>query len=258
MEMAAAGCKVIMHLASVYQFYPWWLKETAQIYAVNVQGTKNLLEAALRNKTEKFIFTSSVAATADRTSHYARSKLQAEEEVLKFSQRGLSTLILSPGIIFGAGDSRPTPSGEIIVKFLRRQYPGYFAARLPVADVDDVARALLSAIEKGRPGANYILCAGRQYTLKEIFSLLEEISQVRAPRVRLPYILLVAFAYFDEAVRVFIAKKQPLIPSEGLQFCHYVGEFDSSPAARDLGYTAIPLRETLVKAVNWYKQNGYY
>ncbi|MCX5697744.1 MAG: NAD-dependent epimerase/dehydratase family protein [Candidatus Omnitrophica bacterium] len=257
LERAVPGCKIIMHLASIYRFYPWWDKDVSDIYEVNVGGTKNLLEASLRYNAERFIFTSSVAAMADKTSHYARSKLQAEEEVLKYCDRGSAALILSPGIIFGEGDYKPTPSGEIIVKFLNRQYPCYFEAHLSIADVDDVARAYVAAIEKGRPGAKYILCDSRQYTFQEIFSLLEDISQVRRPRTEIPYPLLLSFVYFDEMVSAFILNKKPLIPSEGLRFCNTPVRLDNSKAIAELGYTITPIRETLVKAVDWYKRNGY-
>ncbi|MCX5713458.1 MAG: NAD-dependent epimerase/dehydratase family protein [Candidatus Omnitrophica bacterium] len=258
MERAVSGCGIIMHLASIYSFYPWWEKSALRIYEVNVKGTKNLLEASLRKGVERFIFTGSVAAMADKTSHYARSKLMAEEEVLGFCARNLPALILSPGIIFGEGDYKPTPSGEMIVKFLNRQYPCYFEAGLPLADVEDVACAYVSAIEKGRIGARYFLCDNRKYTFGEIFGLLEEISKVKAPRLKIPYSLLLGFAYFDEVVSAFILRKKPLIPSEGLKFCHLPGEFDNSKAVEELGFRVTPIRETITRAVNWYKKNGYY
>lgn len=257
MDTAVLGCKIIMHLASSYEFYPWWDKKAERLYAVNVQGTKNLLEASLRHNAERFILTSSVAAAASKTSHYARSKLLAEQEVLKFAARGLQSLILSPGIIFGEGDYKPTPSGEIIVKFLNRRYPCYFKARLPLADVDDVAKAFVSAIEKGSPGVNYTLCDSRTYNFQEVFGLLEELSQVKAPRFEVPYPVLLGFSYADEVISAFILRKKPLIPSEGLKFCHLCGSLDNSRAVLDLGFMVTPIKETLAKAVNWYKNNGY-
>jgi dihydroflavonol-4-reductase len=273
-EKAMDGCKIVFHLASVYTFYPWWEREAKGLYKINVEGTRNLLTVALRHKVERFIFTSSVASVGkrfddkpsdeevifnlwDAASHYTRSKLLAEYEVLKFCARGLPALILNPAIIIGEGDYKPTPSGEIIVKFLNRCYPCYFEAVLSVADVDDVARAHIAAIKNGRIGERYILCNKESYTLKEIFKLLEEISGVKAPRIRISYPLLLSFIYIDEALSYFFLKKKPLIPSEGVKFCRTSIKFDNSKAVKELDYTTTSIKETLVKAINWYRENGY-
>lgn len=256
-ERAVAGCKIIFHLASVYAFYPWWQRKTEAIYKINVEGTRNLLTVALSNRVERFIFTSSIASLLPTTSHYASSKALAEEEVLKFCAKGLPALILNPAIIFGERDYKPTPSGEIIVKFLNRQYPCYFDAILPIADVDDVARAHIAAIENGQISQNYILANNESYTLKEIFKLLQELSGVRSPQIKIPYRLLLAFAYLDETIAYLILKKKPLIPSEGIKFCKMLGKFDNSNSLKELRYAPTPLRQTLSKAVNWYRENGY-
>lgn len=254
LEKAMEGCKIIFHLASLYTFYPWWQRKAAMLYKTNVEGTRNLLTTALRNQAERFIFTSSIASLVPASSHYARSKAQAEEEVLKFCQKGLPALILSPAIIFGERDYKPTPSGEIILNFLKRRYPGYFDARLAVADVEDVARAHIAALENGRIGQNYILADNQAYSLKEVFRLLEEISGVKAPLKKIPYRLLLTFAYLEE---IITPNRKPLIPSEGIKFCKMLGKFDNTNAAKDLGYTATPLKQTLQRAVNWYRENGY-
>jgi len=273
-DRAVNGCKVIFHLASIYAFYPWWEREARSLYKINVGGTRNVLAAALKHKAEKFIFTSSVASIGKRpdakpgneetvfnvwraASHYARSKLLAEYEVLKFCERGLHALILNPAVIIGEGDYKPTPSGEIIVKFLNRRYLFYFDAVLSVADVDDVARAHIAAIKKGRIGERYILCDKEAYTMRKFLKLLEEVSGVEAPRMSLPYPLLLSFIYAEEAFSYFILKKKPLFPSEGIKFCHLSLKFDNSKAVKELGYTSTPFKETLKKAVVWYRDNGY-
>ncbi|MDP2943753.1 MAG: NAD-dependent epimerase/dehydratase family protein [Candidatus Omnitrophota bacterium] len=273
-EKAVDGCNTILHLASVYAFYPWWDKEAPAIYKINVDGTRNMLNAALKHKVEKFIFTSSVASIGKRfdgklsneetvynlwknSSHYARSKLLAEQEVLKYCQRGLPALILNPAIIIGEGDYKPTPSGEIIVKFLNKQYLFCFNAVLSVADVDDVAEAHISAIKKGRIGERYILCNKDAYSMEKFFALLEKVSGVKAPKAMIPYPLLLAFVYLEETLSYLIFKKKPLMPSEGIKFCNASVKFDNSKAVKELGYTTIPFKETLTKAVNWYRENGY-
>lgn len=273
-DRAINGCPIAVHLASVYAFYPWWEKKAKALYKINVDGTKNLLTAALNHKVEKFIFTSSIATIGKTStgkpsneetpfnlwsvaSHYARSKLLAEYEVLKFCARGLPAVILNPGIIIGERDYKPTPSGEIIVKFLNKRYPCYFDTVLCLADVDDVAKAHIEALRKGRVGERYILCNKNSHTLKEVFSCLEEISGIKAPRVKIPYPLLLSFIYIEEILSYFILKKKPLMPIEGLKFCKMSIKFDNSKAIKELGYTTTPIKDTLTKAINWYREYGY-
>lgn len=273
-DKAVLGCEVVMHLAALYMFYPWWEKKAAALYKINVEGTRSVCAAALKHKVQRFIFTSSIASIgkapkgrlsneetpfnlSDDYSHYAKSKFLAEYEVMKFCARGLPALILNPAIIIGEGDYKPTPSGEIIVKFLNRIYPCYFEAALAIADLDDVVKAHISAIKRGRIGQKYILCDKETYSLKRIFEILEEISGVKAPRIKLPYPLLSSFACVDEILSYFILKKRPLLPIEGLRFCKMSIKFDNRKAVEELGYTTTPIRETLAKAVNWYRENGY-
>lgn len=273
-EKAVDGCNIILHLASVYAFYPWRAKEIKELYKINVAGTENLLNAALKYKIDKFIYTSSIATIGKRmdgkpsneetafnlwhkASHYARSKLLAERKVLNFCTKGLPAVVLNPAVVIGEGDYKPTPSGQIIAGFLNRSYFSYYDAVLSFVDVDDVAKAHISAIKKGRTGERYILCNNEYYSLAEVFKMLEEISGVRAPRIRIAYPLLLGLVYFEELLSYYLLKKKPIMPSEGVKFCRMSITLDNSKAVRELGFTTTPIRETLAKAVNWYRENGY-
>lgn len=273
MEKETKGVEAIFHLASLYKFYPWWQKKVPEIYQVNVGGTKNLLASARKNKIKRFIFTSSVAAVGKRpdgkpsnedvefnlwkkSSHYARSKVLAEQEVLKSAKQGFPAVILNPAALIGEGDRKPTPTGRMIVDFLNRRYPVYFNAVISLADVDDAARAHLAALEKGKPGERYILCNNRAYELKELFTILQQVSGVPAPRLKAPYPFLIGFLYLDEVVSDWL-KKRPLLSTRTVEFCRNSIVFDNSKAAQELGYTTTPVTTTLAKAVNWYKENGY-
>lgn len=272
-EKAIKGCSVVFNLASIYTFYPFWDREAKALYKINVQGTINVLNAALKNKVERFIHTSTIATIGKRpdgklsdedtgfnfkgASHYARSKYLAEEEVWKFCRKGLPAIILNPGIVIGERDYKPTPSGEAIVKFLNRSYPAYFYTLWAVADVDDVAKAHIAALKQGRIGERYILCNKSHYTLKEIFGILEEISGIKAPRIKIPYPFLLAFVYLEELLSYRIFKKKPLMPTEGVKFCHMSIAYDNTKAVSELGYAATPIEETLKKAVYWYRMHGY-
>lgn len=272
-EKAVKGCSVVFDVASVYAFYPFWEKKARALYKINVQGTMNMLNASLSNGVERFIHTSTIATIGKRpdgkpsneetgfdpknASHYARSKYLAEQEVLKFCRKGLSTVILNPAIVIGERDYKPTPSGDVIVKFLNRSYPGYFDTLWAVADADDVAKAHIAAIKRGRVGERYILCNKRHYSLKEIFQILEQISGIKAPRLKIPYPLLLGFVYLDETLSYFLFQKKPLMPTEGVGFCKMSTRYDNSKAVNELGYTSTPMQETLAKAVLWYRKNAY-
>lgn len=254
---AVSACQVIFHLASLYQFYPWWERKAEEIYKINVEGTRNVLTAALSQNVERFIFTSSIASLCADITHYGRSKLMAEKEVIKACANGLAALILNPAIIIGEKDWKPTPSGEIILNFLNHKYFCYFETELSFTDVDDVAGAHVSAIKNGRIGEKYILCGERPYTLTEIFKFLEEISGISAPRIKISYSLLLNFAYFEETMSSLFLKKRPLMPSEGVKFCRAPIRFDNAKAVKELGFALTPIKDTLRKAVDWYRENGY-
>ena len=256
-QEAVRGCQVIFHLAALYKFYPWWERKAEEIYKINVEGTKNVLTAALTYNVERFIFTSSIASLCADTTHYGRSKLMAEQEVAKACAKGLAALILSPAIIIGKRDWKPTPSGEIILNFLNRRYFCYSEAKLSFADLDDVVDAYLSAVKNGRIGERYILCGEKPYSITEIFKFLEEISGIRAPQIKIPYKLLVSFVYLEEILSCLFLKKRPLMFSEGIKFCKAPIRFDNTKAAEDLGFTPTPIKDTLKKAVDWYRENGY-
>ncbi len=272
-DKAVEGCSIVFDLASLYTFYPFWKKAPRAIYQINVQGTVNLLEASLRHGVKKFIHTGTIASIGkmpdgtpsnedtpflmEGASHYARSKYLAEQEVLKYCRKGLDAVILSPAIVVGERDYKPTPSGDVIVKFLNRSLPCYFDTLWAIADVDDVAKAHLSAIKQGRSGERYILCNQQHYTLKEIFNILSKVSGVKAPWLKVPYPILFFILYLDEAISHFVLRKKPLLPSEGVKFCKMSIRFDNSKAVRELNYTSTPIEETLSKAVEWYRKNAY-
>lgn len=270
---AMQDMEIVYHTASVYRFFPWWKKKVQPIHKINVEGTRNVIRCAKQVGVRRFIYTSSVITIGKRgnngisdentpfkenqlSSHYARTKHEAESLVLQESGKGFPAVVVNPGVVLGERDSKPTPSGELIVKFLNRVYPGYFDTVFCFADVDNVAQGHIAAAEKGRIGERYILCNKEHSTMKEFFELLEKVSGIRAPVIKFPYPLLLGFAYLDEWSAQWI-KHQPLLPSEGVQFCRSFLRCDNSKAVRELGYRTTPVEETLEKAVRWYRDHGY-
>ncbi len=270
---AMKGLDYVYHAAAVYQFYPWWKRKNLAIHKINIQGTRNVVEAARWENIRKIVYTSSIITIGRKTdgsfsnentsydpaqsnSNYARSKLEAERFVLEETKRGLPAVVVNPGITLGERDHKPTPSGEIIIKFLNRVYPCTFETTWCVAGADDVADGHIAAMEKGKIGERYILCNREHYSMAQIFRMLEKITGVRAPRFSLPLPLIRAFAYADEGSARWI-KHQPLLSTEGLRFCSSRLKCNNAKAVRELGYANSPIETALEKAVQWYRDHGY-
>jgi dihydroflavonol-4-reductase len=270
LEAALDGCDIVYHVAAMYAL---WARNPREIYDSNVTGTINILEAAGQAGVQKIVYTSSVATIGlpkdgtpgteevplppeDMVSDYKRSKYLAEQEVLKYAQRGLPVVIVNPSFPVGAWDVKPTPSGQIIVNFLRGKIPAYVDTGLNVVDVEDVAIGHVMAAERGRIGERYIL-GHANLTLPELFQLLAQVSGMSAPRFRIPY----GFAYLSACVSEFVARtithKPPFATLAGVKLSRKRMFFDPSKAVRELGLPQTPAIEALSKAVRWFRTHEY-
>ncbi|MGH8069183.1 MAG: hopanoid-associated sugar epimerase [Candidatus Entotheonellia bacterium] len=270
LEAALEGCDTVYHVAAMYTL---WAANPQEVYDSNVTGTVNLLEAAGMAGVQKIVYTSSVATIGvpkdgtpgteeiplqpeDMVSDYKRSKYLAEQEALKYAQRGLPVVIVNPSFPVGPWDVKPTPSGQMIVNFLRGKIPAYVDTGLNVVDVEDVALGHFLAAEKGHIGERYIL-GHANLTLPELFQLLEQISGVKAPRFRMPY----GFAYLSACVSEFMAQtithKPPFVTRAGVKLSQKRMFFDASKAVRELGFPQTPAVEAVSKAVQWFRAHGY-
>jgi dihydroflavonol-4-reductase len=270
LEAALDGCDTVYHVAAMYAL---WAANPQEIYDSNVTGTVNLLEAAGMAGVQKIVYTSSVATIGlpkdgtpgteevplpveDMVSHYKRSKYLAEQEALKYAQRGLPVVIVNPSFPVGSWDVKPTPSGQIIVNFLRGKIPAYVDTGLNVVDVEDVALGHLLAAEKGRIGERYIL-GHANLTLPQLFQLLEQVSGVKAPRLRIPYGCAYLSACVSELVARTITHKPPFVTLAGVKLSRKQMFFNASKAVRELGFPQTPAVEALSKAVQWFRSHGY-
>jgi dihydroflavonol-4-reductase len=270
LEAALTGCDTLYHVAAMYAL---WTPNRQDVYDINVTGTINLLEAAGMVGVQKIIYTSSVATIGlpkdgtpgteevplrpeDMVSDYKRSKYLAEQEALKFAQRGLPVVIVNPSFPVGPWDIKPTPSGQIIVNFLRGKIPAYVDTGLNVVDVEDVAIGHLRAAEKGRIGERYIL-GHVNLALPELFQLLEQVSGVKAPRMRLPYAVAYCSACVSEVVARTLTHKPPFVTLAGVRLSRKRMFFDASKAVRELGFPQTPAPVALRKAVQWFRHHGY-
>lgn len=268
LRRAADGCDEVYHCAADYRL---WAPDPAQIYETNVQGTRNLLEAAARAGA-RVVYTSSVGALglhsdgspADETTpvtledmigHYKRSKFLAEREAEQAAAAGQPVVIVNPSTPIGDLDIKPTPTGQMIVDFLNRKVPAYVDTGLNLVDVRDVARGHLLAAERGQPGEKYIL-GHRNLSLKEIFDLLSELTGLPAPRVKLPHAVPLAFAHLSE-LWARLRGRAPRVSPESVRMAKKRMYFDPGKAVRELGLPQSPVEEALERAVQWFTERGY-
>jgi dihydroflavonol-4-reductase len=263
------GCDVIFHVAAHYSL---WGKDRDSIYRANVDGTKNLLAAARAVGIDRFIHTSSVAAIGvppkntlgteetrttleELVSDYKKSKFLAEQAALQMARDGLDVVIVNPSTPVGAYDVKPTPTGEIILRFLQGRMPAYVRTGLNLVDVEDVARGHILAWRKGRTGERYIL-GNRNLSLKEMLDLLGQITGKRAPRIAIPHAIPLAVAFIDEKVLARLGKK-PQVSLYSVQMSKKMMYYNSSKAVRELGLPQTRIDVALEKAVRWFEENGY-
>jgi len=208
------GCQVLFHVAAHYSLLQ---RDREQLYHHNVLGTRNILAAARKANIERTVYTSSVAAIGvgvpgeivDEThqskleelvGHYKKSKFLAEQEAMQAVQAGQDVVIVNPSSPIGPLDIKPTPTGDIILRFLRRQMPFYLDTGLNFIDVRDVARGHLLALEKGRKGDRYIL-GHENLTLKQLLDRLAQLTGLKAPQSSVPAWLPLSVAWIDERIR---------------------------------------------------------
>ncbi len=242
------GCDQVYHIAADYRL---WVREPKSMYAINVDGTRNVMECARRLGVEKVVYTSTVGVwpgSKDKTAineetpsflenmvgHYKRSKFMAEQEVFSFIETGLPAVIVNPSAPVGPMDRKPTPTGKIIVDFLNGKIPAYLNTGLNFIDVEDVAAGHLLAAAQGRIGQRYIL-GNQNMTLQSFFKTLAETAGRKPPRIRLPYYPVLLAAHVDEAVSGRILHREPTIPVTGVKMAKKYMFFESSKAVRELG-----------------------
>ena len=269
LSRAMAGARTVFHCAADYRLSA---RDPREIYAANVEGTRNVLAAASEVGAEKVVYTSSVGALGlnrdgrpgneetpveprSLIGHYKKSKHQAERVAEEWAAKGLPIVIVNPSTPVGEMDIKPTPTGQMIVDFMNRGMPAYVETGLNLVDVRDVAEGHALAAEKGRVGEKYIL-GNRDMTLKEIFDALSRLTGVPSPRVRLPHWVPLAAAAVD-TLASRLTGRQPRVPLEGARMSRHRMFFDAGKAVRELGLPQTPIEEALGRAVAWFRENGY-
>jgi dihydroflavonol-4-reductase len=268
LERALTGCGVLFHIAADYRL---WAKDPGDLYRSNRDGTKNVLAAARKCGVERVVYTSTVGcigipaggvgseATAvrleDMTGAYKRSKFQAEEAALEFAHSGFPVVIVNPTAPVGDHDFKPTPTGKIVLDYLKGAMPAFVDTGLNFMDVEDAAAGHLLASERGRPGERYIL-GSENLTLQQMLGRLAAVTGGQAPRWRIPHALAYA-AGVASTGWANLTGQEPRVPLDAVNMSRTKVFVSLDKAKRDLGFNPQPVDGALKRAVDWFRANGY-
>ena len=267
---ALVGCDALIHVAADYRL---WVPDPAEMYKANVEGTRTLLRLAREAGVRRVVYTSSVATMgfkmdgtvvdeetavgeADMIGHYKRSKWMAEQVAMEAARDGQEVMVLNPTTPIGSLDTKPTPTGRIVVDFLNGKFPAYVDTGLNLVDVDEIARMHLVALERGRPGERYIL-GGENLTLKQILDRLAAITGLKSPTMKVPHAVAMAFAFFDETLMGKMLGKEPRATVEAVRMGRKMMFASSAKAERELGLKVMSVESALRSACAWFYKNGY-
>jgi dihydroflavonol-4-reductase len=275
LEKAMRGCDWCFHVAASYHL---WLPDYKPMYAANVDGTRNVIECAAAAGCKRIVYTSTVGCIAlpveidgkvvptdesapvsgaQMSNHYKRSKWQAEVVALELAARGMPVVIVNPSAPIGPRDVKPTPTGRVIVDFLNRDMPAYLDTGLNWVHVRDVAAGHILAAEKGRIGERYILGnAAGNWSMRDAFGVMQEISGVPAPKFRIPYWVALTAAHVDERISA-LTRKAPKAPLAGVRMAKYKMFFNPNKAIRELGLPQTPPKQAFADAIEWFKEKGF-
>jgi dihydroflavonol-4-reductase len=269
-EKALAGCDALFHVAADYRL---WVRDPEQMYRSNVEGTHGLIEAARKQGVRRVIYTSSVAtmgfgsngtladesspvSLTDMIGPYKRSKFMAEQVAFEAARSGVDVVVVNPTTPIGERDLKPTPTGRIVVDFLKRKFPAYVDTGLNLVDATECARGHVQALEKGKAGERYIL-GGQNLTLKQILDRLGAITGLPSPKVKLPYVFALAAGVVDETLTGRILGREPRATIDAVRMGRKKMFITSAKAERELGWRSVPVDDALRRSVEWFRTNGY-
>ena len=274
-DRAVQGCEALFHVAAAYTF---WSRDPGEVSRTNVEGTVNVLNAARQAGVSRTVYTSTVSTIGlpkghmglngelgdeetpfdPKTLHgnYKISKLQAEREALAIAADGMPVVVVNPTAPVGPWDVKPTPTGKMILDFLRRRVPAYLKTGMNLVDVADVVDGHILALEKGESGERYIL-GNRNVSLKEIFDMLSSLTGLPAPRIRAPYWLVVGAGYADRFVEGTLLRREPAIPVDGVLASKKPAYVSCEKAVRELGQPQRPVEDALKQSADWFAAHGY-
>lgn len=270
---AMKGIDYLFHLAA----NPYlWASNKSAFHHINYEGTKKILECAVKNDVQNIIYTSSetilksyrwknkeiiseqspMPELDDLPGPYSHSKMLAEQEVRKAVNAGLPITIVYPTIPVGSGDVNLTPHTKMILGFINGNNLAYLDIPLNYIAVEDVALGHILAAEKGKPGGRYIL-GNQNLRLSEVMTILEQATGKTMPKRQIPYQMALFTAYISEFVANNLTRRTPFTSVEGVRLAGTHLIFDCSKARKELGLPENSIHDAFINAVNWLEQQGY-
>jgi dihydroflavonol-4-reductase len=265
---AMTGVRYVFHVAADYRL---WARDKREIYAANVDGTRNIMQEALRAGVERVVHTSSVATLglkqtpADETSPlseeqgigaYKRSKIAAERLVEAMIARDkLPAVIVNPSTPIGPRDVKPTPTGRIIVEAALGRIPAFVDTGLNLVHVDDIADGHIAALKQGVIGERYIL-GGTNVLFADMLADISRLVGRKPPTVRIPHSVAMPVAYAAEAM-AWITGREPFATVDGIRMAKHHMFFTAAKAERELGFRPRPYIQGLEDAIRWFREAGY-
>ena len=270
LKRGMSGCEVVFHVAADYRL---WAVNGRELYDSNVDGTRYILNAAKESGVRRVVYTSSVATMgfgnngrltdennpvtlSNMIGDYKRSKFMAEQLAIEAARDGQDVVMVNPTTPIGERDIKPTPTGQIIVDFLKRKFPAYVDTGLNLLDVLDCAEGHLLALEKAKAGERYIL-GGENLTLKQILDKLGAITGLPSPKIELPYAVAYATGVVDTLITGKLRRREPRVTLDAVRMGRKKMFVSSAKAERELGWRAGPVDNALRRAADWFRANGY-
>jgi dihydroflavonol-4-reductase len=273
-EKAMAGCDSVFHVAADYRL---WVRDPEEMFRSNVEGTECVLAAARKHGVERVVYTSSVATMgfaaagrsktgladeespvelAEMIGAYKRSKFQAEQVALQAAANGQHVVVVNPSTPVGEMDLKPTPTGRIVLDFLKKKFPAYVDTGLNLVDATECARGHVAAWEQGRSGQRYIL-GGENLTLKQILDKLAAITGLPSPTVEVPHFVAMAAAVVDELWTGRVMGREPRATTDAVRMGKKKMFVSSAKSEKELGWRIVPVDSALARAVEWFRQQRY-
>lgn len=267
---ALAGCDALFHVAADYRI---WVRDPNEMYRSNVDGTRFLLSAAQKYGVRRLVYTSSVATMGfkadgspadedspvslnDMIGPYKRSKFLAEQVAVDAAKSGVDVVIVNPTTPVGEQDIKPTPTGRIVVDFLKKKFPAYVDTGLNLVDATECARGHVAALENGKRGERYIL-GGENLTLKQILDRLASITGLPSPTVKVPHFVALGAAVVDELWTGRIRGKEPRATVDAVRMGRKKMFVTSAKAEREIAWKILSVEAALRRATDWFRANGY-
>jgi dihydroflavonol-4-reductase len=265
------GCDACFHVAGMNKLYLRGAADIKRMYDANDRGANLVLRTAAESGCERIVFTGTVAILkqsgdrhaheedlaleSDLAVHYQRSKFLGEQRALALAKEGAPVVIVSPSAPMGPFDVKPTPTGRVVLDFLRRKMPGYMETGLNVIDVQDCARGHLLAALKGQPGRRYIL-AHANLSILEIFNALSDLTGIAAPGFKVPKFVGLMAGFFSELKAKFTGR-DAAVPLAGVRMALRPMFYDNARAISELGMPTRDVKETLRRAAAWFVEHEY-